>query len=95
MKNSNLILKNNEFEANIFSARILRISCIFLIVTQILNYLRIFTINQSIMTFTTIFGILIILIPTILINILKLEKEYIKYIVITCSVLVVGLLNMC
>lgn len=92
MDNKTIFLKN-EYDANLFTAKVMRISCLFLLIAQFLNYLNIFKIDKLTMIVTTIMGIIILLIPTLIVNILKIEKGYVKYILLTCSVLVVGMLN--
>ncbi|HCW52691.1 MAG TPA: hypothetical protein DG753_02890 [Clostridium sp.] len=91
--NSNQILLKNELNANIFTARVMKITCIFLLVAQLLNYLNIFAVEKSVMIVTVISGIVMFLIPTLMVNVLKLEKNYVKYIALTCSVIAVGILN--
>ena len=92
MDNKTIFLKN-EYDANLFTAKVMRISCLFLLIAQFLNYLNIFKIDKLTMIVTTIMGTIILLIPTLIVNILKIEKGYVKYILLTCSVLVVGMLN--
>ncbi|NME82215.1 methyl-accepting chemotaxis protein [Clostridium sp. SM-530-WT-3G] len=90
---SNKVLLKNELNANIFTARVMRMTCIFLVVAQLLNYLNIFTVTKSVMTATVILGIIMLLIPTLMVDVLKLEKNYVKYVALTCSVIAIGILN--
>lgn len=93
MKDTSLIFKKNEHEANLFAAKVMRITCIFLVLIKILNSLDVFIIDDMVMLFAVISGIIVLMIPTFLVNILKKQNGYIKYIIILCSVIAVGILN--
>lgn len=93
MKDTNSILKKNESEANLFAAKVMRISCLFLILMEVLNLLDVFKIDDTTMLFTVTSGIVILLVPTLLVNILKKQNEYVKYIISICAILVVAMLN--
>ena len=71
----------------------MRITCIFLVLIKILNSLDVFIIDDRVMLFAVISGIIVLMIPTFLVNILKKQNGYIKYIIILCSVIAVGILN--
>lgn len=93
MRKNNAIFLKNEFEANVFTAKVMRISCLFVVVAQLLNYLGVFIIEEPTMLLSSIIGIIILLIPTVLVDIMKIKKTYIKYIILTCAALVVGMFN--
>lgn len=93
MLNNNTILRKNEIESNFFAAQIMRITTLFLIAVYLLNYFDVFIIPDNIMLISVALGIVILMIPTILVNILKLENKYIKYIIGICSILAVAILN--
>lgn len=93
MDNSISILRKNEREANLFAAQIMRITTIFLIAVYFLNYFRVFIIPKNIMLMTISCGIIILLVPTLLVNILKLQNKYIKYVIGICTIITVAILN--
>lgn len=87
-----LLIRKNNLEVNKVAAKCLRITILFLIslgmfsVTDYYNYDK-----QSI--FIIFIGcVLLLLIPTVLVNILHLEKQWIKYYIIMCIMSVVFLL---
>ena len=85
MRKNNAIFLKNEFEANVFTANVMRISCLFVVVAQLLNYLGVFIIEEPTMLLSSITGIIILLIPTVLVDIMKIKKTYIKYIILLNS----------
>ena len=93
MKSVNSILKKNEYEANLFAAKIMRIVCLCSIFIWVLNQFNVFVIDKKVMLFSTVLTIIISLIPTFIVTILKKQNEYIKYLISFLSVLIVVVLN--
>ncbi|WP_294372479.1 methyl-accepting chemotaxis protein [uncultured Clostridium sp.] len=93
MKSNSSVLKKNELEANFFTAKVMAIGCIFTLAISVLNYLKIFDIESNTILITTVTGIIILLIPTLIVNILKMNQPCVKYIIITCCVITVAIYN--
>lgn len=89
---TNIFFERNEEEANLFVSKTMRITILFMILVFLLDVFHIFIIPISKMLTATIFGIIFLLIPTILVDIKKLNSKYIKYINITCSIMFVAIL---
>ena len=79
------LLRKNEKEANIIVAKVMRISFVILTLIYILNVMGIFVVEQSVMTLAYIGGGILLLLPTLLVNILKQEHSYIKYVNVVCA----------
>ena len=93
LKKSETIIKSNEFEANKFVSKIMRSTCIAMFIVEILDLINVFTVDKKVMLAVTVSTCLILLIPTLLVNILKIEKSYVKYVLIWCSILFVSILT--
>lgn len=63
------LLKQNEKEANLLVAKVMRITFIIFTLVFILNVLGIFTVDKIIMTIAYIGGGGLLLLPTLLVNI--------------------------
>ena len=87
------LLKQNEKEANLLVAKVMRITFIIFTLVFILNVLGIFTVDKIIMTIAYIGGGGLLLLPTLLVNILKMEGNYIKYLNVICAAIFVTLLS--
>ena len=74
------LLTQNEKEANLLVAKVMRITFIIFTLIYLLNVMGIFTVDKMIMTIAYIGGGCLLLLPTVLINILKKEGNHIKYI---------------
>lgn len=86
MKQENGILVQNEKTANRIVAKVMRITFLIFTLVYILNVADIFTVPKGIMTFAYIGGSCFLLLPTLLVNIMKKEEGYIKYVNVICSV---------
>ena len=91
--NQNSMLRNNEKEANIIVAKVMRITFIIFTLVYILNVVGVFIIDKTIMTLAFIGGGLLLWIPTILISLLKFEGGFIKYVNVICAAFFVMLLS--
>ena len=86
------LLKQNELQANKVAAKVMRITAIAFTLVLILDLVNIFTVEISLMVVTYVIGTLILLLPTLLVNILKLTNPSLKYIIVCCSAVFVTLL---
>lgn len=89
---SNALIMQNEKEANIFVAKVMRISAVLLTGVLALNIAGIFIIDMIPMVVAYIVGVVLLVIPTIITNILKKDGPVIKYIYVTIAVLFVSIL---
>ena len=85
--------RKNEIEANLLVAKIMRITCLFLLLCLTLDYAGVFTVNKVDMTVAMSIGIITLLIPTLIINVLKREDAWVKYACIFCSILMISILE--
>lgn len=88
----NSLIKQNEKEANIFVAKVMRISALLFTGVLILNIMGIFIINMVPMVVAYIIGVVLLAIPTIITNVLKKDGPAVKYIYVTIAVLFVSIL---
>lgn len=91
--NESSMLRQNEKEANMIVAKVMRITFVIFSLVFILNVVGVFVIDKTIMTLAYIGGSILLWIPTILVSLLKLEKEYVKYINVICAAIFVMLLS--
>lgn len=87
------LLVQNEKEANLLVAKVMRITFIIFTLIYLLNVIGIFTVDKMIMTIAYIGGGCLLLLPMLLVNILKKEENYIKYINVFCASVYVTLLS--
>ena len=88
-QNQNSIITSNEEQANIFVAKAMRVTAVILTLILVLNIIGIFIIDKPAMNVAYISGMVLLLIPTLLVNILKLKRPYLKYIFVTITVIFV------
>ncbi|MBP1562478.1 MAG: hypothetical protein J6C38_02025 [Oscillospiraceae bacterium] len=86
------LLKQNEIQANKVAANVMRITAIVFTVVYILDLVGVFTVDKGLMTTTFIIGTLILFVPTLLINVLKLNHPSLKYIIVLCAALFVTMI---
>ena len=87
------LLRQNEKEANLIVAKVMRISFIIFTLIFILNVIGIFEVKPAVMTFAYIGGGILLLVPTLLSNFLKLEHWIVKYVNVLCAAIFVTLLS--
>ncbi len=87
------LLKKNEKEANLIVAKVMRISFIIFTLIFILNVVGIFEVKPAVMTFAYIGGSILLMVPTVLSNFLKLEHWVVKYINVVCAAVFITLLS--
>ncbi len=93
MKINETIMDSNEFEANKFVSKIMRSTCIAMLIVEILDLINVFTIDKKIMLTITIIVCLILMFPTLLVDVLKIKKGYVKYVLIWCSMIFISILT--
>ena len=93
MKDTTGILIENEKQANRIVAKVMRITFAVFTFIYLLDVVGIFVVDIAVMTATYIGGSALLLLPTLLINVLKQEKRYIKYINVICAILFVLLIT--
>lgn len=87
------LLKKNEKEANLLVAKVMRSTFVIFTLIYLLNVFGVFTVDKVIMTIAYIGGGCLLLLPTLLVNILKKESDYIKYVNVVCASIFVTLLS--
>lgn len=93
MEGQNGLLRENERQASKLVAKVMRITCIIFTLIYILNIIGIFAVKPAVMTIAYIGGWILLLLPTLLVNILKKEAGYIKYVNVICAAIFVMLLS--
>lgn len=91
MKNNVLI--KNELEANLFAAKVMRITIGVLLVVLLLNIVKIFIVPMNIMVPAISISIFLLFLPTLFINILKKNSSSMKFLIIAVSLVMITLLN--
>ena len=91
--NENSMLRQNEKEANMIVAKVMRITFVIFTLVYMLNVIGVFVIDKTIMMLAYIGGGILLWIPTFLVSLLKLEKEFVKYINVICAAIFVMLLS--
>lgn len=86
-------LKENEVQSNLYSAKVMRITLIFLYLTLILNTIGIFKIKTSVMIISVILGTIVLIIPTLLVNVLKRQESFIKYVIVAGAVIFIAIMT--
>ena len=92
MITENNILMKNEKHANRVVAKVMRITYFIFSIIYILDIVEIFTVDFTTMTVAYIGGSILLLVPTLLVNILKLEHRNIKYLNVIVTVIFTVLL---
>lgn len=89
----NGILMENEKQANRVVAKVMRITFLIFTLVYILDIIGMFTVDFTIMTIAFIGGGALLLVPTVLVNVLKLEHGVIKYLNVVAAMIFVTLLS--
>lgn len=87
------VLSENETHANKTVAKVMRVTFVIFIMIYIMNVAGIFVVDNTIMTFAFIAGGVFLLLPTLLVNVLKKDDNYIKFINIICATVFVMILS--
>ena len=80
------ILKENEYQANKIVARVMRITIVIFALVYVLNLVGLFRVEKGIMTAVFIIGSLLLFLPTIIVDVLKMNGSWVKYVNIFCAV---------
>ena len=80
------LLKENERGANRAAANVMRITAAVFLVVLILDILNIFTVKLETMVTAFIIGTVLLFIPTLIVNVLKIEKNWVKYVIVLIAV---------
>lgn len=91
---NNIILMKNEEEANRFSARVMLATISFLLLVYILNVVGIFIAPKGPMTIACAIATVLLLLPSIIVFIFKCHGAWVKYAIVTASVLMVAVTNL-
>ena len=89
----NGVLRENEKQANRLVAKVMRITFVIFTLIYVLNVVGVFIVDHAVMTFAYIGGSVLLLLPTLLVNILKRDAGYIKYVNVVCASIFVMLLS--
>lgn len=87
------VLIQNEKHANKSVAKVMRITFLIFSVVFLLNVFGIFVVDMKIMTIAYVLGTILLWIPTIIVNIAKLEGAYVKYMLAICAVIFVTIVT--
>ena len=85
------LLWKNEIETNKMVSRAMRIVLYFCFTAEILNLIHVFDVGHNVMIKMNVLLIIPLLLPTILVDIFKLKKAWIKYLILTCAVISTGI----
>ena len=86
MEEKSGVLSQNEKQANIAVAKVMRITFIIFSVVYLLNVVGIFVVDMGTMTLAYIVGSIFLWIPTLLVNVGKKQENYVKYVLIICAI---------
>lgn len=89
----NTVLLENEKKANKLVAKVMRITFVIFTLIYVLNIVGIFVIDHLVMTVAYIGGSILLLLPTMLVNVMKKNEPYIKYINVVCASIFIMLLS--
>ena len=87
------VLVQNEKQANKAAAKVMRITFIIFTLVYILNVLGIFVVDMKIMAIAYVLGSILLWVPTIIVNIAKLDGVYVKYVLTVCAVIFVTIVT--
>lgn len=88
-----LLININTLEVNKLAAKCLRIATLFLVSLWIFVMSDYYDIDRYIVSVIFVACFLLLLFPSVLVNILKIERQWIKYYIIICTLGVVFLLS--
>ena len=91
--NRDLLIRRNNLEVNKVAAKCLRITVLFLISLWLFTMTDYYDFDKYMVTIVFISSVVLLLIPSVIVNVLKLEEQWIKYYVIMCCLIVVFLLS--
>ena len=86
------VIRKTERESDFFVSKAMRVTALALLLIVILNVVGIFEITPGAMYLAGGIGILLLLVPTLLVNILKLEHPCLKWVFVTISIAFVSIM---
>lgn len=87
------LLSENEKSANRAAAQVMRVTMLVFAAVLVLDILGIFTVRLPVMITAFIIGCVLLFIPTLLVNILKAEGNWVKYVIVVVAVLFTAILT--
>jgi methyl-accepting chemotaxis protein len=90
----NSILERNEYEANRLAAKVMLMSIFFVVLVLVLDIMEIFVVPLPTMLVALSIATALLLIPSILVFIFRVEGWAVKYIAVSATALMIGALNM-
>ena len=94
LMNSNSLLMRNEYESNRVAAKVMLTTIIFIVLVYILDVLNIFIVPIMTMTIAMAAAILMLVIPSIIVFVLKLDGWWVKYVIVSAAAIMVSFLSM-
>ena len=89
MKEKSGVLLQNEKQANRAAAKVMRITFLIFTLVYLLNVFGIFVVDMGIMTLAYVAGSVFLWLPTLIVNVGKQQKGYVKYVLILSAVIFV------
>ena len=89
MGEKNCVLIQNEKQANRAVAQVMRITFLIFTLVYLLNVFGIFVVDMGIMTLAYVAGSVFLWLPTLIVNVGKQQKGYVKYVLILSAVIFV------
>ena len=89
MEEKSGVLIQNEKQANKAVAKVMRITFLIFTLVYLMNVIGIFVVDMGIMTLAYVAGTVFLWIPTLIVNVGKQQKGYVKYVLILCAILFV------
>ena len=89
MEEKSGVLLQNEKQANRAAAKVMRITFLIFTLVYLLNVFGIFVVDMGIMTLAYVAGSVFLWLPTLIVNVGKQQKGYVKYVLILSAVIFV------
>ena len=89
MKEKSGVLLQNEKQANRAAAKVMRITFLIFTLVYLLNVFGMFVVDMGIMTLAYVAGSVFLWLPTLIVNVGKQQKGYVKYVLILSAVIFV------
>lgn len=81
------LLKENERSANKAAAKVMRITILVYSLVLVLDIVGVFVIDISTMIMAFVKGMIMLAIPTVIVNFMKKDKPWVKYVIVLCAVI--------
>ncbi len=81
------LLAENERSANKAAAKVMRITLIVFAAVLLLDIVGIFTVTLSVMIASYLISAILLLIPTFIVNVKKINYGWVKYVIVICAML--------